>query len=52
MEIEFKEGQDKRVTRVTTEIFFELVFLNHGKKIKSFLRSEGEKKTCLTICEL
>lgn len=47
MEIEFKEGQDKRVTRVTTEIFFELVFLNHGKKIKSFLRSEGEKKNLL-----
>lgn len=44
MEIEFKAGQDKRVTRVTTEIFFELVFLNQGKQIKSFLRSEREKK--------
>lgn len=47
MEIEFKEGQDKRVTRVTTELFFELVFLNQGKKIKSFLKSEEERKNLL-----
>lgn len=53
MEIECKDGYDKRVTHVTFEILFELVFLNQGKKIKSFLKN-GEKKkiTCLTICEL